>query len=79
MASNKRILLILPEPLLALTDEAADTLQMSRLAFIRQAIAGWLTIFQRNEQEQLKRLYEERRELHSPFIADGSLWFRDAD
>ena len=35
---SKRVLLILPEPLLKATDEAAKLLSISRLAFIRLSL-----------------------------------------
>ena len=48
--SKRHILLILPEQLLELADDAAHALQLSRLAFIRQSIMRNVAAFQHNEK-----------------------------
>ncbi len=48
---QRKVLLILPSQLLDLADEAAETLQISRAGFIRQAIAKNVTAFHRNDKE----------------------------
>jgi hypothetical protein len=48
---QRRVLLILPSQLLELADEAAETLQISRLGFIRQSIAKNVASFHRNDKE----------------------------
>jgi hypothetical protein len=58
LAHKKRILLLLPEELLELTDEAAKVLQVSRLGFIRQAIALRLASFHRNEKQTFQNLFD---------------------
>ena len=52
--NSKRVLLILPKQLLALTDEAAELLQISRLGFIRQAIALRLASFRPSDKDAMK-------------------------
>jgi hypothetical protein len=59
-AHKKRILLILPEQLLELTDEAAELLQVTRLGFIRQAIALRLASFQRDEKQIMENLADRQ-------------------
>lgn len=49
---QRKVLLILPRELLDATDEAAEILQISRLGFIRQAIARNLVYFHRNDKQQ---------------------------
>ena len=55
---KERILLVLPEQLLELTDAAAKTLQISRLGFIRQAIARHLALFHQHDDRILRSLFE---------------------
>ena len=57
-ALKKRILLILPEQLLRQTDQAAKILQITRLGFIRQAIALRLASFYRNEKPTMRHLFD---------------------
>jgi len=57
----KRILLILPEQLLDMATEAAESLQLSRLAFIRQAIFRSLAIHHRTEKPIMDSLFQHRR------------------
>lgn len=58
MPSSKiRILIALPEKLLSLCDEAAASLQMSRVAFIRQAIATRLAAYHRAERPMMLDLF----------------------
>lgn len=74
--SNKRIVLILPEILLTSTDDAAHSLSMSRLAFIRQALIAKLIQFRRDEAESIKQLYS-MDDGRGAFVSDGVVWFRD--
>ena len=62
-AHKRRLLLILPEQLLELTDEAAEVLQISRLGFIRQAIALRLASFHRNEKVAMKSVLDREKSL----------------
>jgi len=71
--SNKRIVLILPEALLASTDVAARTLCMSRLAFIRQALVAKLNTFQHEENARIQSTVTQT----APFVCDGVVWFPD--
>jgi metal-responsive CopG/Arc/MetJ family transcriptional regulator len=57
--SKVRILVALPEKLLNLCDEAAATLQMSRVAFIRQAIATRLASYHRAERPMMMDLFKK--------------------
>jgi len=61
LANNKRILVAVPEKLLSLADEAARALQMSRVSFIRQAIAMRVASFHRSERPALGGFFEEKR------------------
>ena len=58
LANNKRILVAVPEKLLGLADEAACALQMSRVAFVRQAIAMRLATYRRTERPMMTGLFE---------------------
>ncbi len=55
---RKRILLVLPEQLLQLTGEAAETMQISRLGFIRPAIARHLALFHERDEKVIRSLFE---------------------
>jgi len=79
MARSVRILLILPETLLRLVDEAAQILQMSRLALIRQAIMGRVSTFQNTEKKAFEALLEPESLFGMPFVMGGALWRRDDD
>ena len=46
------------EQLLELTDDAAKALQISRLGFIRQAIARHLALFHQRDDQILRSLFE---------------------
>ena len=48
---QRKVLLIIPSQLLELADEAAETLQISRLGFIRQSIVKNIAAFHRNEKQ----------------------------
>ena len=61
LANNKRILVAISEKLLGLADEAAGALQMSRVSFIRQAIAMRVASFHRSERPAMGDLFEEKR------------------
>lgn len=50
---KRRILIGMPEKLLHLCDEAASVLQISRVAFIRQAVATRLVAFHRAERPMM--------------------------
>ena len=53
LANNKRILVAVSEKLLGLADEAACALQMSRVSFIRQAIAMRVATYRRTERPMI--------------------------
>ena len=65
-AHKKRVLLILPEELLELTDEAAEALQITRLGFIRQAIALRLASFHRKDKQAIEPLLDRLRGFGRP-------------
>ena len=54
--SKRSVLLILPETLVKAADEAAEGLQISRLAFIRQSIVRNVAFFQAEEKPGLDSL-----------------------
>ncbi len=60
-STKKRVLLPLSDTLLMLTDEAARTLQMSRVSFIRQAIAMRVASFNRIEKPMMRDVFEDER------------------
>ena len=57
-STKKRVLLPLSDNLLILMDEAARTLQMSRVAFIRQSIAMRLASYNRVEKPMMRDVFE---------------------
>lgn len=54
--ANKRIVLIVPEAMLDLAEDAARALQMSRQAFIRQAITSKLVKYAKEDAKELDAL-----------------------
>jgi metal-responsive CopG/Arc/MetJ family transcriptional regulator len=79
LSANKKIILILPECLLERTDEAADALHMSRLAFIRQAIVARLQTFQNVERKVLETVLGSAGGGGVSFVMDGAVWRRDSE
>jgi hypothetical protein len=55
--NKQSVLLVLPETLVKAADEAADSLQISRLAFIRQSIVRNVAFFQHNEKPGIDSLF----------------------
>ena len=77
-SKSKRILLILPEALLEVTDDAARGLHMSRLAFIRNTIVRHVGHFHLEDKPLLDDLF------HNPDVMPndreviaGDCWFDD--
>lgn len=69
MQPDKKIVLIIPAQLLDLADSAAQTLQISRLAFIRQAIMARLIDYRDREKQNLEALLMDEICLTSDLIS----------
>ena len=68
MQPDKKLLLIVPERIISLADEAADALQISRLAFIRQAIIARLISFRDTEKRAIQTLLENEMTLSADLL-----------